>query len=518
MCSVAKLLVTLEPNDRFVCVCSFEERQKPRTAGFRWDASSKEWCTYSPQVAAKFYEYCTPEAKIALSKILITVNKFYGLLEYPKGLNLRTFQKEAAFFALERNRSYLALDPGIGKTVIAAVIYNTVRMPTVYICPPFLVKNVEAEFSRWCPGIKVHTERVRPVFQNCLWIIPDSLIIRDDVLKEIKSYLKQHQNNTTETLIFVDEAHRFKNDTSKRTQALFSFAKHFDKAVLLSGTPVPNRPIELFPILTNMAPETIDFRTKYQFGERYCAAFFDRMGHWDYSGASNIAELSKKVHGKFMLRMRKSDVLKELPPKVEEMVILNGDIPNDVMEMDSYLLRKYSPEDIMKGVLKEPNSDKELHLATYRRKLGEYKAEESAKYIKDVLENSTESILIFAIHKATVEILRAALADYDPLVITGETSVPARQGIVDCFQLNPARRVFIGNIQAAGIGFTLTKATRVIFVEFSWVPGDNDQASDRAHRIGQLDSVFVQYLVYANSVDASVLHTLFKKRHVTGYI
>ncbi len=97
-------------------------------------------------------------------------------------------------------------------------------------------------------------------------------------------------------------------------------------------------------------------------------------------------------------------------------------------------------------------------------------------------------------------------------MITGDVLKAKRQPLVDEFQKNPKRRLLIGNIEACGLGFTLTKATRVLFVEFSWVDGQNGQASDRAHRIGQNQSVLVQYVVLKDSFDRQRMETLLRKR------
>src|SRR5690606_36049177 len=127
-------------------------------------------------------------------------------------------------------------------------------------------------------------------------------------------------------------------------------------------------------------------------------------------------------------------------------------------------------------------------------------------------EETHENILLFAIHKATVAGLAEKLKEYKPLVITGDVHEDKRQDLVNTFQASKAHRVFNGNIQACGVGFTLTKATRVLFVEFSWVDGDNQQASDRAHRIGQNQSVLVQYVVLKDSFDRTHMEVLLKKR------
>jgi SWI/SNF-related matrix-associated actin-dependent regulator of chromatin subfamily A-like protein 1 len=482
---------------RYICACSFDERFRPKRAGFRWDTVTKKWFTEDTRIAARLREYADVTAERQLSSVLINVSPWTGGLPTPKGLVLRDFQKEAALFALARNRAYLGLDPGLGKTVIAAIMANARAVPVLYICPPHLALNVKEEFSKW------NTTRVP------LWVLRDTRLDRDDTQRIIeKSYGKV-------SMVFIDEAHRFKNDSAKRSKALFKrILPHFYWQYFLSGTPMPNRPMELYTVLNHAAPETIDFMNQFEYGRKYCAGHKNDFG-WDFSGASNVPELAEKVKSTFMLRMRKDDVLKELPPKTEEMILLGDNLPSKLIAMDRKILRAHSPEDLMRGLF----GGEDLHIATYRRELGAYKLKLACAYLTGLLKDSDEHILVFAYHREVIAGLTKALAGFNPLVVTGDTPMTQRHEYVKAFQASGStHRCFIGNIQAAGTGFTLTRATRVVFVEFSWVPADNDQASDRAHRIGQRDNVFVQYLVFRNSVDRTVLDAIFAKRKVIAHV
>lgn len=515
---------------RFICRCTFDERALPKSHGFKWDDVNKQWYTLSPDVASRLEDYLDESAKTQINRFRIRVTPFTGSLAVPKGLKLYDFQETTVRFCIERSRSYAALDPGLGKTPIAAVVLATLnelkQTAAIYICPPFLTRNTEAEFLKWAPQLKtVIYDHYRKVAQ-CL-IIPDSIITRTEVVKIINDFTNFCKEMELETLLIVDEAHRFKNDTAQRTRALFGgnppykgFSQRFSRNLFLSGTPMPNRPIELFSVLSAAAPETIGYMTKFQYAKRYCGAYKNHFG-WDYTGATNVDELSKKINGSFMLRYRKSEVLKELPPKTETIVLFDDDMSPRSSAMASKILNEFSPDDLMEEKIRDILEKEEgelLYLATYRRQLGLEKIPASVKYLKYILENTEEAILIFAIHKEVIARLEKELYEYDPLVITGDTAMKRRNDIVKIFQESEKHRVFIGNIQAAGTGFTLTKASRVIFPEFSWVPADNEQASDRAHRIGQKGNVLVEYLVYRNSVDKVVIETILAKKKVTEKI
>lgn len=514
----------------FKCLATFDKRDIPKSAGFRWNADKKEWYTRDASIASRLTSFCDDEALDEINKRKINVAEWSGPLSVPPNEKLLPYQEHSVRFALARNRSYLALDPGLGKTPVAAVIaqtlYDTEKTCVLYICPPFLTRNTKAEFDKWAPNLHAH---LYPDFtgfiQKPTMIVPDSIIIRERVKKDILDFVTYAKETKYKTLLIVDEAHRYKNDEAIRTRALFGskseqgIADWFDRVVYLSGTPMPNRPMELFSVLNHSAGDCINYMNKFEFATRYCAAFQNQFG-WDFSGASNVKELVSKVIGPFMLRYKKLEVLKDLPPKLEEMVLLDEDTPPRLAKISSRILEQFSPEDLMQGriaqtVAIEGNIE---NLATYRKELGKYKAKASADYIKYLLEETDESILVFAIHKDVIVTLESELSKYWPLVITGDTRMELRHEIVKTYQSDQRRRLFIGNIQAAGIGLTLTKATRVVFVEFSWVPAENEQASDRAHRIGQDDRVLVQYLVQLNSVDRAVIETILRKKRVTGQL
>ncbi len=496
---------------QFFFDCDFQTRSIPKDAGFYWLPESRKWCTKSIAAAVKLREYADDAVKRILKNYLITVTPWLNPLPLlPPNLKLMPHQIDATRFALERNKCYLALDPGLGKTIVAAVVARAIKNfhPVCYVCPPFLMKNVAAEFRKWAPNTPLE-------------LIPDSQLNKSELIDRARAVASSGGT------LFIDEAHRFKNPDAKRTQAVFGHKMKkglvdiFRKVVLLSGTPIPNRPMELYPVLSKLAPETIEFMSSFAYGRKYCGGFEGPFG-WDFSGASNLGELRRRVvapDGPFMLRLKKD--LLDLPPKTEEVFVVSADMSPRLAKLDRNLGDKYSDtEDLIKLVLAaSAGRDADtLPMATYRRLLGSEKVKGTLPFIEAILEETNESLLIFAYHKDTVAKLKDGLETHSPLVITGDTKPGDRQAIVNEFQTLPERRVLIGNYTAMGVGFTLTKATRVLFVEFSWVDSENVQAADRAHRIGQKSSVLVQYVAYENSLDKLVLETLLRKRRITNHV
>jgi SWI/SNF-related matrix-associated actin-dependent regulator 1 of chromatin subfamily A len=418
-----------------------------------------------------------------------------GQTFWPEGLTPMPHQLEAVNWAFSRKNSYLALDPGLGKTIVAALLANVTGAHIFYVCPPFLTQNTTSEFEKW-------------TFQKKLYLLPDSMLTKKETLDK----LKQATSGVKNKVLIIDEAHRFKNERAQRSKALYvDIMKLFrnDRIVFMSGTPMPNsRPIELWPVIQNAAAQVFGLNF-FSYGLKFCGGYKDQWG-WKFDGFTNKPEFKSKIFKSFMLRQKKE--LLNLPPKLEGLLTVGDNIPAIVSKVEKKILEHYSPEDLVEGRIKQMTGEHDLHIARYLRLLGEYKLKYVLPYIDSLLEETKENLLIFAVHKDTVHGLAEHLKDFKPLVITGDVHKDKRQALVQEFQTSKDRRVFIGNIQACGVGFTLTKATRVLFVEFSWVDGENQQASDRAHRIGQKDTVLVQYVVLKDSFDRTRMEVLLKKR------
>jgi SWI/SNF-related matrix-associated actin-dependent regulator 1 of chromatin subfamily A len=402
----------------------------------------------------------------------------------PKNLLPFPFQLDAAAFALRRRYSYLALDPGLGKTIVAALILNQLPGFTAYyVCPPFLVSNTLAEFSKWC-------------FDPRLILWPDSLLHKTKDPQEEKR------------ILFVDEAHRFKNEKAQRTKTLLDdLFPQFDRVVFMSGTPLPNaRPVELWPIIKRACPESFDRMGFFSFARKFCDAKKTRFG-WDFSGFTNQKEFKGRLTQNFMLRLKK-DVL-NLPPKMEGLLTVGDKMPPMVSKIEKEILKKFTGKDLVKTQI----ASNDTHFATYLRMLGKYKVKYVIPFLESLLKETKENILVFAIHKAVISGIAEALAEFKPQIITGETPVKERQIIINDFKNSVDMRILLGNIQACGVGFTINKVHRVVFVEHSWTHGDNQQAADRAHRIGQDKTILVQYVVLAGSVDRKRMELLLDKRN-----
>jgi len=326
-------------------------------------------------------------------------------------------------------------------------------------------------------------------------------------------------------LLVIDEAHYLKNK-SNRTAALYGLKgtdegiqTSAERVILLTGTPSPNHAGEMYQHLRTFWPGVLRSlehpdrpMTEEEFVERVCEWRDDpRLGRV-VTGSKNVAWLRERMRPYYMHRSKRQ-VLRELPPVVEQDVPLAVS-PRDVLahlnDDDRRLhggLMKLD-EDALSWMMHQPGTP----LATLRRRLGELKVNGTAEWIMERLDCGARKLLVFGWHPRALELLHTRLMEFRPVLVTGATSAQARARAVECFQERPDCRVFVGQIKAAGVALTLTAASEVAIMEPSWVPGENRQAIDRAHRMGQRDSVLATYLYLPGTLDRRILDTMRRKQ------
>ncbi len=307
-----------------------------------------------------------------------------------------------------------------------------------------------------------------------------------------------------------------------------------NRVLLLTGTPILNKPIEVQPLLAALAPE--EFGNFMGFAKRYAAAHQKNIGRrlvWDFSGASNLGELQERLRATVMVRRLKKDVLTELPAKRRQVVVMatNGAAAAVRAEQEAWSRHESAIEEARADLdLAHAAGDKAAYEAAAKRlqlaakvafeeislarhAVAVAKIPHVLEHVDGMLEEGVEKVILFAHHHDVVDALAAHYGD-QAVTLTGQTALEDRQAAVDRFQADPSCKVFIGSITAAGVGLTLTAASHVVFAELDWVPANVSQAEDRAHRIGQHNAVLVQHLVLDGSLDARMAHILVEKQAV----
>ena len=412
----------------------------------------------------------------------------------PDGLDYLPFQKAGIAYVLKRKNCLIGDEMGLGKTIQAIGTINVTNPKTVLVvCPASLKLNWKNEMKKWLVA-----ERTIDVVNgggDQIPAKPDVVIINYDVLTK---HAKALQSRTW-GMVVMDEVHKIKNPKAKRTVVAVSIKAK--RKLALTGTPITNRPIELQPIAGYLDHDS--FGNFFNFARKYAGAYKSRFG-WDFSGSSNLDELQRRLRQSFMIRRKKEEVLKDLPAKVRQVIVLPS--------------KAYSGELIKEfDAMADAVSDTTYDDVSFEQMSGVRHAMALAK-VDDVIDHLTDidhQVVVMAHHKDVVEGIKVGLeaAGKTVVTLTGDCNQAHRQHSVDTFQAGDAD-VFIGTIGAAGVGITLTAASHVVFAELSWVPGDVSQAEDRCHRIGQENSVLIQHLVVDGSLDARMAEVLVQKQKV----
>ena len=423
-------------------------------------------------------------------------------------------QIEGVAFLLGRRRAILADDMGLGKTrqAIVALRHVAPTGPYLVVCPASVKRNWAREIGIAAPDTSTHViEKGAPALDD-----PDWVIVNYDVLGK---HMDTLGGRRWAGLVF-DEAHYLKNHTSTRSKLARQLA-HLrqgfggqvggqldDHAVfLLTGTPLTNRPRDLF-VLLQLVGHPLG-RSFIAFAKRYCAAEKTEYG-WQTGGASNIEELTVQLHG-VMLRRSKDQVL-ALPPKLRTWLpveVPKGTGVRDVRKVVDLLIGEEKitsssaiDERVLRGRL--------LHAVTVARQtLAAAKVKSTIDFVTGAVEQG-EKVIVFSCFEDPVEQLAEHFRG-SVVLVTGSTPAEKRQTIVDRFQQEDRIRIFVANIIAGGLGHNLTAATQVVFNDLDWVPANHWQAEDRAYRIGQTRTVNVTYMIAANTIDDFVQSVLERK-------
>ena len=409
-------------------------------------------------------------------------------------------------------RSLCALEMGLGKTLIALTHLHDGKdsTPAVVVCPASVKYVWEYEAAHHLKMRATVLIGQTPSESNGQTTNKGSLfVINYDVLQYWLPWLKQLGLRT----VIIDESHYLGNRTTKRTKSVKELCKGIPNVLALSGTPLTNRPAELWPTLNILRPDL--YKSFWSFGQTHCGA---KLGHWgwEFKGATQLPKLHSNLKDQLMIRRLKKDVLKGLPEKVRNV------LPCDLKDRKEYdfadaeflnWLRQFNAAKI-KGAKAAHQLVKIGYLLRLSARL---KLPAVVRWANKFLRETNEKLILFAVHKKMISALNRRVK-CKHVIIDGSVTGRHRKDRVDQFQKDSKTRVLIGNLQAAGTGITLTAASTVAFAEMSWRPGDFIQAEDRPHRIGQTKTVFVYYLIAGGTVEETLCKIIQSKQNVLSAV
>ena len=574
----------------FVAESSFEEKDAVKAAGFRWHpaagkcdgpakcwgcksgAPHKTWWTADAGAAARLAQYADASARplIEAHQQALTASRAADAgveLPCPEGLAYLPYQRAGIAYALAKSRVLFGDVPGLGKTIESLGVLNTDESlcRVLVLCPASVKINWQREAQKWL--IRPYTIVRVNAFGDLVQVPAEGRVLvitnPDRLVGKYGAPIAAALRSMPWDALIADEVHGYCNPEAQRSVILYGApAKRakgdkpatpaipglIDKTrrfIALTGTPIPNRPFEMFGLLHALAPDA--FPSSFTFGKRYCGGRQEmvpqrgggRRPVWKFDGASHLDELQDKLRATCMVRRLKEDVLKELPPKRRSLVVLENEQIDPEWQDDAF-------DDFLDGrdgrfrtqiarleadvEMAEASGDGDAYAAAVRsldeaasvaftamseerHRIGLAKLPQVIEHVRTVLDGGQGKLILFAHHHDVIDRLVADLADYGVVSLTGATPQDERQKAVDAF-MNPRIRVFVGQIDAAGVGLTLTASSHVIFAEWSWSPSRLAQAEDRAHRIGQANAVLVEYLILEGTIEARMAQVVLGKRMV----
>ena len=528
--------------------------------------------------ATRLRSHCNDLALRAMKNHLDRLEKSRAVtssieVPHPPGMDYLPYQKAGISYALQRKDTLVGDEPGLGKTIISLGFINVIKPKTVLVVAPATLSfNWKLEAEKWlvepydifipesgmdavpetgdkrllviCNYEKLVTRTKNDVEQDNegpsispTTAPPDGpeLSIEDE-----QSDTKPQANKFSKSLERIwdvsvfDEAHALKNPQSKRSQAVlgeFGLMRRSHRTLFLTGTPIENFPKEIWPIAASICPAK--FGDWKDFVRRYCGLHSEMHGTrkvWVTTGSSHLSELQQRLRASFMVRRLKRDVLKELPPKRRQLVVL-GDSQIDWSQHPEFrkwkeIYEKRYEEALARLEAAKTNTEYKAavkaldafigvafeEMSEFRHKTALAKLPMCIAYVDEMLAANNDSLVIFAHHKDVLQKLAEHYKD-DCVVLYGDTKMELRETVVKDFQ-EGRKRIFIGGLKAAGIGLTLTRASTVVFIEIDWNPATLSQAEDRLCRYGQKKMVHILHLVLNNTLDVNMSQRVIQKQNV----
>lgn len=473
------------------------------------------------------------------------------LAKYDK--KLYEHQEEAVKFLLARKKCLLANDQGLAKTMCSIIASLEGKFNKVLIiCPASIKSTWKRELKTFVPlddiGIinsnigwipnkkytiinydivdmfyKIPTETVivtRPLYKKdgTPKLDKDGNQIIETKEKQVKSRKKDIKAkilaespmyNEGFDLVIIDEVHKLSNNTSIRYNVINDFLHKtkINNVYLMSGTPMTNRPINLYHVLALIDhPVTRDFE---YYVKTYCEGkqIESKTTHkkiWLTTGASNLDELKEKIKDIYLRRLKE-----EIPGMVMKNIHQRFyDLTNEQEIKYNQLWDEYERS---QNELGNTNLNKDLTEGILLRQfISNAMIKNTIQLTNEFLEDG-EKVLIACCFTDEINALKEYYGD-KAVIYRGGMTTKQKDTAEEKFMNDPNTTVFIGNIIAAGVGLTLVSAHLCIYNSYSWVPGDNSQFMDRIHRIGQKEDVEVYYQLFNNTISEHMWETVVRKR------
>ena len=437
------------------------------------------------------------------------------------------YQREGIAYGLEKKRLIIGDEPGLGKTLQSIGIVDTANAyPCLVICPSSLKINWQREFEKFTDkSALVLDNSVRTTWPYLLKMgMHHVAIVNYESLRKYFVWdIKGGKSFRLKDVVFcpqirmfrsvvIDESHRVKDPSAQQTIFTKGITTGKEWIILLSGTPVVNRPEDLVAQLSIMG-RLQEFGGRTKFMADYCTDPKDKKAE----PAVPLSVLSNQLYANCMIRREKAKVLPQLPDKTR--VDLYVDISNvpeyslAAADLAEYL-RQYT-ECTDWEIRRKMRMEALVRFMTLRQLATLGKVAQAVDFIRTFLDSGKKLIVFCSLHEVVDALCKAFPR---AVTVTGRDSAASKQAAVDSFQNNPDVQLIVCSIKAAGVGLTLTASSNVAFVELAWTYADCCQCEDRAHRIGQKDNVTCYYILGRGTIDQTIYSLIHKKKSIAAEI
>lgn len=414
-----------------------------------------------------------------------------------------------------KDRALLGDDMGLGKTLQAIMVKDKYVEggPTVIICPANLKWQWQAQLMEHA-GIRstVLESRTPPKYSPISFKPKGVFIINYDILGDPKKegtwlrFIKKLKPK----YIIGDEIHMIQNRNTIRCKAVTRLCKGVKKIVLMSGTPATEYPAQLFPALHILKPKIFSsFRT---FAFEFCDPKKTPWG-WTFKGCKKPRKLNRLLRKHVMVRRLKEDVLKDLPPKTRSVVPVDLSSRKEYAKAEKDLISWLISKNMKRQAFSAMNAERLVRFGYLKRLAAELKMKAVIEWIREFLE-SGKKLIVYGIHKARLKEIREAFPGKS-VIVDGSVTGYKRQLAVNAFNKDKKIKLFLGNVDAAGVGWSCKSASDVMFFEFPWTPGKVTQAEDRIHGVGRGVAgrrAFVHFLVAHSTIEELLVKILHVKQ------
>ena len=437
------------------------------------------------------------------------------------------YQREGIIYGLDKKRLIIGDEPGLGKTLQSIGIVDTDNAyPCLVICPSSLKINWQREFEKFTDKSAIVLDNaVRTTWPYLLSMgMHQVAVVNYESLRKYFVWdIKGGKSFRLKDVVFcpqirmfksviIDESHRVKDPSAQQTIFTKGITTGKEYVILLSGTPVVNRPEDLVSQLSIMG-RLQDFGGRTKFVADYCTDPKDKKAE----PAVPLSVLSNQLYANCMIRREKAKVLPQLPDKTR--VDLYVDISNApeynlaAADLAEYL-RQYT-ECTDWEIRRKMRMEALVRFMTLRQLATLGKVAQAVDFIRTFLSSGKKLIVFCSLHEVVDALVKAFPG---AVTVTGRDSAVSKQASVDAFQNNPDTMLIICSIKAAGVGLTLTASSNVAFVELAWTYADCCQCEDRAHRIGQKDNVTCYYLLGRGTIDHTIYSLIHQKKSIAAEI